>query len=198
MFWFPELFGMIRLFQVLLISSCIACLWLGFMVVHEFGHVLAAWASGGAVAVVVLHPLQISWSAFKTNPHLLVVAWGGPGLGSLLPLTFLAAGRLLRCPGAYLFQFFAGFCLIANGFYLIIDSFGGGGDGATLLKDGAAQWQLLLFGAVATPLGFWLWHGIGPHFGLGIARGRVNRVAALTCAGLLLLIVSVEVLFYPL
>jgi len=31
-----------------------------------------------------------------------------------------------------------------------------------------------LFGAVSAPVGLWLWHGQGPHFGLGPAKGHVN------------------------
>jgi hypothetical protein len=124
---------------------------------------------------MVLHPLQISWTTFARNPHPQLVAWGGAFWGALLPVVFLMTARLLRSPGLYLFRFFAGFCLIANGLYFLVDSFGRGGDGGTLIHSGAAQWELLLFGAIATPLGFWLWHGLGPYFGLGAAHGRVSR-----------------------
>src|SRR5688572_25186605 len=95
-----------RFHQLLLIVSFLAFSWLGFMIVHEFGHVLAAWATGGSVSRVVLHPLQISWSAFVPNPHPQLVAWGGPLLGSLLPVAGLFVARVARCPGLYLFQFF--------------------------------------------------------------------------------------------
>jgi hypothetical protein len=185
-----------RFYQVLLIASFIAFSWLSFMVVHEFGHVLAAWFSGGSVARVVLHPLQISWTAFARNPQPQLVAWGGPVLGSLLPLGCLAAARALRSPGLYLFQFFAGFCLIANGLYLFFDAFERGGDGGTLLRHGASQWQLILFAVLTAPVGFRLWHGLGRHFGLGAAHGRVSRAAAITSASLLAFLVAMELAFY--
>src|SRR5690242_645221 len=101
--------------QLLLILSFIAFSWLGFMVVHEFGHAVTAWLSGGSVSLMVLHPLQISWTTFSRNPHPQLVAWGGPFWGALLPVLFLAAARMMRSPVVYLFRFFAGFCLIANG-----------------------------------------------------------------------------------
>src|ERR1044071_5291458 len=104
-----------RFFQLILLVSFVAFSWLEFMVVHEFGHALAAWLTGGSVALMVLHPLQISWTTFSSNPHPQLVAWGGAMLGSLIPVTFLVLARLLRSPGLYLFRFFAGFCLIANG-----------------------------------------------------------------------------------
>src|SRR5689334_21467029 len=121
-----------RFYQVLLIGSFTAFSWLAFMVVHEFGHVMTVWVSGGSVSRVVLHPMQISWPAFARNPHPQLVAWGGPVLGSLLPLCFFAAARAFRSAGLYLFRFFAGFCLVANGLYLLVDSFQRGGDGGTL------------------------------------------------------------------
>ena len=185
-----------RFFQLLLIISFIAFSWLAFMVAHEFGHALTAWATGGSVARMVLHPLQISWTSFSRNPHPQLVAWGGPVLGSLIPLVVLFLARGIRSPGIFLFRFFAGFCLIANGLYLIVDAFERGGDGGTLIRHGALQWQLLLFGAAAMPIGFWLWHGLGPSFGLGSARGQVGRGAAFISLSLLVLIVVMELSLY--
>ena len=185
-----------RFFQFLLIASFLALSWLGFMVVHEFGHIVTAWLSGGSVSRVVLHPMQVSWTAFARNPHPQLVAWGGPVLGSLLPLGFLAAARTMRSPGLYLFRFFAGFCLVANGLYLLVDAFGRGGDGGTLLRHGASQWQLLTLAVLTTPIGFRLWHGLGQHFGLGPARGRVSHGAAITSTCLLAFVVGLELVFY--
>ena len=167
------------------------------MVVHEFGHALTAWLTGGSVVLMVLHPLQISWTTCSPNPHPQLVAWGGAGWGAVLPAVFLLLARLLRSPGLYLFRFFAGFCLIANGLYLFVDSFGRGGDGGALIQHGASQWEVLLFGIVATPLGFWLWHGIGSHFGLGATRRQVSLSAVVSSVSLLAVTVVVELLFFP-
>ena len=186
-----------RCLQILLIVSFIAFSWLAFMVVHEFGHALTAWLTGGSVSLIILHPLQISWTSFARNPHPQLVAWGGPVWGALLRVFFLIAARLLRSPGLYLFRFFAGFCLIANGLYLFVDSFGRGGDGGTLIRNGASQWELLAFGVVTIPIGFWFWHGLGPHFGLGVAHGRVSRGAVVISTCLLALTVVMELVFYP-
>lgn len=185
-----------RAFQVLLAISFAAFSWLGFMVVHESGHILVGWVSGASLAHVTLHPLQVSWSAFVPNPHPQAVAWGGPVLGSLLPLALLAIARAFRAPGSYLFQFFAGFCLVANGAYMLIDTFERAGDAATLIREGAASWQIIMFGLVAAPLGFWCWHRLGHHFGLGAARGRVSRSAAIISASLLVITIAAELLLY--
>ena len=55
------------------------------------------------------------------------------------------------------------------------DPFGGIGDCGEMLRHGSQPWQLWLFGAATAPLGLWLWHGQGPHFGLGPAKGHVNH-----------------------
>jgi hypothetical protein len=183
-----------RTFQVLLIASFVAFSWLGFMVVHEFGHVIAGALSGATLSRIVLHPLQISWSMFAPNPHPQFVAWGGLVFGVLLPLALLALARVVRAPGVYLFQFFAGFCLVANGVYMLIDAFDRSGDAGTLLHHGASTWQILLFGVVATPLGFWLWNGLGRHF--GIPSGRVSHGAALISVGLLVVTIAIELFLY--
>jgi hypothetical protein len=180
-----------RLQQGVLIVSTVLGSWLGMQAVHEAGHVLGAWLSGGRVAQVVLNPLTISRTDLAENPSPLFVVWSGPVFGVLLPLVLGWGMASLGLPGAFVLRFFAGFCLIANGAYLGIGSLDRIGDCGVLLQHGAARWQLWLFGAVTAPAGLWLWHGQGEHFGLGPAQGRVSaRVACASlvcCLGLLLL-----------
>jgi hypothetical protein len=166
-----------RLHQVVLICSTLVLSWLGMMAVHELGHVVGAWATGGVVERVVLHPLTISRTDLSHNPRPLVVVWAGPVLGVLLPLAGLGVAAALRW-AVYLPRFFAGFCLIANGAYIGVGSFERIGDAGEMLRQGSAPWQLWAFGALAGPLGLYLWHGIGIYFGLGKAHGAVSRQAA--------------------
>jgi hypothetical protein len=126
--------------------------------VHELGHVLGAWATGGQVQQVVLNPLTISRTDVSPNPHPLVVVWAGPIIGVVLPLAVAivlsGAGRLLS---RSLF-FFAGFCLIANGLYIGVGSFEAIGDAGDMLRHGSPRWTLILFGAVSVSCGLWIWH----------------------------------------
>ncbi len=102
---------------------------------------------------------------------------------------------------AYLAAWFAGFCLIANGGYLLGGAFlaGGADDGGVILQHGGARWQLLAFGVPAIAAGLYLWNGLGPYFGLGESRGKVDRKAAvgvtvaLACAILLLIFLQTSV-----
>lgn len=148
------------------------------MAVHEFGHVLHAWASGGVVTRVVLHPLAISRTDVQPNPHPLFVAAGGAIWGCLLPLLIWPLTWLAARDAAFLARFFAGFCLIANGAYLAGDAFLQGGDGRELVLHGCPPWVLVAIGLPFIACGLRLWHRQGPSFGLGETVPTVNpRIA---------------------
>ena len=186
-----------RAAQMLLIGTFLPLCWLAMMAVHELGHVVGALATGGKVATVVLYPLTISRTDVSINPRPLLVVWAGPLIGVLLPLAAAAALRACRFPWAYLLRFFAGFCLIANGAYIGVGSFDRVGDAGDMLRHGSAAWTLWLFGAVTFPLGLYLWHGLGPNFGLGAAAGKVDRRAAWASCVLLVATLIVELALSP-
>lgn len=167
-----------RVHQGVLIGSAILGSWLGMQAIHEAGHVLGAWWTGGRVGQVVLHPLTISRTDLAENPRPLAVVWAGPIFGVAAPLVLWGAARAAGWSSAFLLRFFAGFCLLANGLYIGVGSFERIGDCGDLLRHGAELWHLWLFGAAAAPAGLLLWHGLGPNFGLGAARGAVSRRAA--------------------
>lgn len=181
-----------RFHQVLLIATFLPLCWLAMQAVHEFGHVLGAWLSGGQVSQVVLHPLAISRTDVSPNPHPLLVVWAGPLVGVLLPLLMYVASKLARWPTTPFARFFAGFCLIANGAYIGLGSFGRIGDAGEMLTKGSPAWWLWLFGIVTMPLGLWLWNDLGKHFGLAEAHGVVDRRAAYASASLLIAMIVVE------
>jgi hypothetical protein len=167
-----------RVPQAVLIVSTLVGSWLGMQHVHELGHVAAAWLTGGRVAKVVLDPFTISRTDVAENPRPLLVVWGGPILGVLLPLAIWLGARTVRLPGTFVLRFFAGFCLIANGCYLGTGSFTHIGDAGDMLHHGAARWHLWLFAALTVPSGLWLWNGLGPEFGLGKSNGSVDPKVA--------------------
>jgi peptidase M50B-like protein len=169
--------------QIVVIASSLLASWLGMQAVHELGHVLGAWLTGGRVERVVLHPLAISRTDLAENPRPLVVAWAGPALGVAVPLlVFLAVEMSMTRCGAqerfarsrWFLRFFAGFCLLANGLYLGVGSLTGVGDCGDLLMHGSKPWQLWLFGLATAPLGLLLWHGLGPQLGLGASKPNAS------------------------
>ena len=185
-----------NLHQTTLIVSTIAGSWLGMQAVHELGHVVGAYATGGRVARVVLHPLRLSRTDLAQNPRPLVVAWAGPLGGVLGPLGLWGIAAVSRGDWAFLPRFFAGFCAVANGAYIGCGAFAWIGDAQQLRQHGAPVPLLAGFGIVCVALGLWLWHGQGRHFGLGPNRNEVRPgmayASASVCAGLILLGIIVD------
>ena len=183
-----------RLPQILLIVTFIGFSWLAMQVVHETGHVLVARLTGAEVTKVALHPLIMSRTDVAENPHPLAEVWGGPLVGCLLPLLMFALAALFRFPGVYLLRFFAGFCFISNGVYIGVGHFlAEGADPWVMMENGSPRWLLILFGAVAFPLGLYLWHRQGQYFGLGSAKGKVDKRAACISAALFVGLTGAEV-----
>jgi hypothetical protein len=183
-----------RFFQITLIASILCLSWLGMMIVHEVGHVVMAWAGDERVFKVVIHPLVISRTDTSHEKHPLLVIWSGAILGSLIPVCVWVMAKAFRLRFVYLFQFFAGFCLIANGCYLGVGTFFDVGDAGDLAGFGCPRWLMILFGLVCVPTGLFLWNGLGKCFGLGDAQGKVDRNAALVTLAIVLIVAVVEVL----
>lgn len=181
--------------RYLLFTATVALSWLAMQAVNELGHALAAVASGGQVERVILHPATLSYTQLSRNPHPSFVTWMGPIVGTALPTVILGLARLLRWRGWYVIQFFAGFCLIANGAYIALGSFDGVGDAGDLLRHGTPRYLLWLFGAITIPIGLWLWNGLGPHFGVGPHAGKPDRVVFYAVTTLLLVTIVLELLF---
>lgn len=164
--------------RIVLIASTLIASWLGMQAVHELGHVLGAWLTGGRVERVVLHPLTISRTDLAQNPHPLFVVWAGPTFGTAAPLLLWLVAAASRLPIVFLLRFFAGLCLLSNGLYIGLGSFAHAGDCGEMLHHGSSLWHLWLFGALTAPLGLLLWHNQAPHFGLGHHKRPVNPFVA--------------------
>jgi hypothetical protein len=155
-----------RAHRIVLIIAALGFSWFAMQAVHEFGHVLHAWAGGGRVVKVVLHPLTISRTDVSPNPHPAFVAWGGPVWGSLIPLAGWLIARRYRWSRAHFAALFATFCLVANGAYLFVGSFDRIGDAGDLLNHGMPIVSLWFFGVTSLAGGFIIWHRHGTDFGL--------------------------------
>jgi hypothetical protein len=172
---------------LILTLNAIGASWLGMMIVHESGHVLAAWLSGGRVTHIVLHPLAFSRTDVSPNPRPLFVVWGGPILGAALPVIAWLIARAFHLRLAFLLRFFAGFCLIANGAYLASVALMPAGDTADLLRLGTPLWAVVVPGVAAFVAGLAMWNRLGSHFGFG--GQSVDRAAILVSSVALIVLV---------
>ncbi len=179
--------------RALLIFSTVVFSWLAMMVVHEFGHVLNAWISGGQVVKVVLHPLAISRTDVVPNPHPAFERWGGAVWGCVIPVLACQIAKLRKSASLHVFAFFAGFCLIANGAYLSASVLSPVGDGKNLIDMGVNRAWLVAWGAITIPIGFWFWNGLGPAFGIGAGAKPADRTLA--CRLLLVTVILIVVEF---
>lgn len=143
----------------LLLAGLILSSWWGMQFVHEAGHAVAAWSTGGRVQRVELHPWTISRTDVEPNPSPLIVAWGGPILGVFLPLLAWITAAIANWEVRVLLRFFAGFCLVANGVYIGVGTPAGLGDAGDMLQHGSPPWLPMAFGVVSALGGMLLWHG---------------------------------------
>ncbi|MCL2744049.1 MAG: hypothetical protein FWE67_09365 [Planctomycetaceae bacterium] len=142
------------IFILLFLTIC----WYGMLAVHELGHILAAWSSGATVVSVVLLPISQTQTSNVEYP--LFVYGAGAVVGTVLPVLLWLIACWFRWRTAYLFRFFAGFCLAANGAYIGVDFHETGPtDAGLLIEHGASRWILVLFSVLCVPSGLFLWHG---------------------------------------
>lgn len=188
---------MTRATGILSFAGLLVLSWLVMQIVHEAGHVAGAHLTGGHVSRVVLHPLAISRTDVSPNPVPAVVVWMGPVTGMLLPVMLwglmkLLAGRLehlRRWNGLTdIMLFFAGFCLIANGAYLLFGTPDHVGDCGEMLRTGTPASVIYAAGGIAVLIGFWCWHRLGsPLAFLKSPQRSFGETAAIFAATLLVI-----------
>ena len=147
----------------------------GSMLLHEFGHVLHLWTSGGTVTRVFVSPIDVSYVFKGENPHPQWVAWGGPVWGALLPLALLAVAWTARWRVASLAVVLAVFALLFNGAYLSVGAFQPGGDTAQLLNHGAPVWSLVAAGLPMVGAGLYVAPLVAPALRVGAGRTSLTQ-----------------------
>ena len=186
-----------RFYQLMFIVSLLALSWFTMMAVHELGHVVGAFLSGGHVERVVLHPVTISRTDVSPNPSPAIVVWLGPIVGCILPLVGLLLLPRYLVSARNVAMFFAGFCLIANGAYIALGSFDNVGDSGVMLQNGSPLWLLLAFGSITIPLGLYCWHRLGSVQKFLDNSSNVDAKKAYTAFLVLVILLTAEVAFSP-
>lgn len=143
--------------------AALASFWWPMMAVHEAGHCLAAWMTGGVVVAVELSPLAFSRTDVSPAPWPATVVWAGPILGVILPALSLL---ILRGTGRGFAGLFCAFCLLANGAYLALGPWDRVGDTAVMLATGSPIGVIVFVGVVmiaaGLTAGIWSWRMIEP------------------------------------
>jgi len=182
-----------RLEQIWFGIAALALAWLLMQAVHELGHVVFAWIAGSDVHRVVLHPLAISRT--DVAPQSRFILWGGFVMGTALPAVFWAvAERFFRRAAGYI-AFFAGFCAIANGGYLLTGCCAPVGDTRELARRGESPWLMAGLGLLGVASGLWIWHRLDRRTrGGGFFAGKTPRADVIAVTITLAVVVLLECL----
>ncbi|MEJ5258649.1 MAG: M50 family metallopeptidase [Anaerohalosphaeraceae bacterium] len=146
---------------------------------HEIGHALGAWSTGGTVHGVVIHPF--SWSyAIIVSPRNDITTWAGSVLGSLFGILITLSVFKWRS-GRLLIPLLVGpVACLCNGSYLVLGSvFHLAGDGSILAARYAPAGAVAAVGLLMLCAGMLLAVLIIPELGFGAADGIVHRTAVL-------------------
>jgi hypothetical protein len=179
---------------IMLIGIWIPFSWLAMQVVHEFGHILAARATGATVEKVVLLPWTLSRTEVSPPAFPQIYHLSGALTGMLLPVILWLFGRLAKLRETFLLRFFAGFCLVANGVYLVAGIFYPMTDSGGYLAAGGSGWIPVAIGIPAVVAGFFLWNGQSKHFGFGPEPKEVSARSVLIAGTALLVLIIAEIL----
>ena len=151
----------------MLAAFVIACNW--SRILHEFGHVTAALATGGRAGEVRVSP--VSWSyAYCQSPSPRIVRWGGFALQTVGGVVVLGLAWLLAKRWSLIGILFALLALNGAGSYMIAGVLTGVGDAGGLAALGVPPTVLWALGAGLVGLSIPL--GIPLAATLGVGRGR--------------------------
>jgi len=146
---------------------------------HEIGHALGAWSTGGIVRGLVIHPF--SWSyALAVSPRDDVTIWAGSILGCLFGILITFSVFKWRS-GRLLIPLLVGpVTCLCNGSYLVLGSvFHLPGDGSVLAARYAPAGVVAAVGLLMLCAGMLLAFLIIPELGFGAADGIAHRTAVL-------------------
>jgi hypothetical protein len=149
--------------------------------VHELGHALSLWATGGSVAGITLEPFSKSFTYYGSPPYYpLFTAWAGVVFSSWVGLLLLVC--LWSRRGFWTFPLMmTGLCAIAvNGLYLTIDSLLlTGGDATDIILYGTARPLVLAAGISLTLLSLIVGYLLLSRFVLTPTDGALTRLIIL-------------------
>lgn len=145
---------------------------------HEAGHILGAWCTGGDVSGIVIHPFSWSYAhAFSIN-HEGVVIWAGSVLGSLFGIPITLSVLKWRRPGLLIPLLVGVVACIDNGAYLLLGSvFKLGGDGTVLSAEYAPAAAVAAAGLLMVCTGMLLAIPLISVLGLRAEDGMAHRIA---------------------
>ena len=132
--------------------------WVFGIVLHELGHAIAMWVTGGIVDRITIAPFSWSYTYYESTPkYPQLTTWSGVLIGAAIGLIVLLGIRKNTTP--YLIPFiFLGFSPLLNGGgYYIVDTFiSNQGDAFSLLQSGVPKYVVLGVGLLLLAMGVYV------------------------------------------
>lgn len=124
--------------------------WTVMALCHELGHVLVGVLEGAKLIVLEIRPWHLPHSIHAADRFPSLTLWGGPVLGSLVPL---AVALVFRRPALW---FVAWFCVVANSLYLLLGYFTGDPelDSTKMLRSGTPSFVLVGVASIGLLIGY--------------------------------------------
>ena len=123
----------------------VAFTWLSSMFLHEMGHIISGWLSGGEFRYIDVYPFHFSTTILQPNPHPALVTWSGLLLGWTLPLLTIPLWKIEWAAIGATLQSWSAYCWLAFGAYLALAAGESLSDTGQLLTEG---WPLAVLIAV--------------------------------------------------
>ena len=170
---------------VLFTSGSFSFAWVLGIVLHELGHAVAMWTTGGIVDRITITPFSWSYTYYGSTPkYPQFTTWSGALLGSLFGLIILFIIRNKPTPYSVPFLYLGIAPMLHGGGYYLLDTFvTKRGDAASLIRSGVPISVVLAVGFFLAVIGifflikYFYWNGLSPRdtfpqrcivFGIGI------------------------------
>jgi len=159
--------------------------WILGIVLHELGHAVAMWITGGIVNRITITPFSWSYTYYGSIPkYPQFTTWAGALLGSLFGLIVLFLIRKKATPYSVPFLYLGIAPMLHGGGYYLLDTFvTKRGDASNLIRSGVpiivvlAVGFLLAVGGIFFLIKYFYWNGLSPRdtflhrcivFGIGV------------------------------
>ncbi len=151
------------------------------IVLHELGHALTLWMTGGTVTRFSLHPFSWSYTYYQSpSAYPLLTAWAGVLFSSAVALALLPLIRPWRSAWTIPLALTALCVLVINGLYLTVDSLLlPGGDATVIIRHGTPWLFVLATGIALTLVGLAVGLLLLPRIGLTPDDTLVSRIIVL-------------------
>ncbi len=157
--------------------------WVVIVTLHELGHAIAMWVTGGKVSRIEITPLSWSYTYYGTSPkYPLFTTASGAGIGILLAMIFLVLTWKLSSLYAAPFYFVGAGAFLQNGGYYMSDLLlHTGGDASSLVAHSAAlRLPLLILSILVLLPGLFLAIRLLPMIGISSKDSFIVRMLILS------------------